>query len=106
MAASEFHSRIDALWRVESARIVAALARVVRDVALAEELAHDALVAALEQWPAQGMPDNPAAWLMASARHRAIDAVRHRAMQERKAGAIAIELESALDDAALARDEA
>ena len=106
MAASEFHSRIDALWRVESARIVAALARAVRDVALAEELAHDALVAALEQWPAQGMPDNPGAWLMASARHRAIDAVRHRAMQERKAGAIAIELEAALDDAALARDEA
>ena len=61
---------IDAVWRIESARLIAGLARVVRDVGVAEELAHDALVAALEQWPASGVPQNPGAWLMATARHR------------------------------------
>ena len=70
---------LDAVWRMESARIVAGVARVVRDVGLAEELAHDALVAALEQWPAEGVPDNPGAWLAATARHRAIDPIRRDA---------------------------
>ena len=64
---------IDAVWRMESARIVAALVRIVRDIGLAEDVAHDALVAALEQWPAEGIPRNPGAWLMTAARRRAID---------------------------------
>jgi len=64
---------IDAVWRIESARIIRGLARIVRDVGLAEELAQDALVAALQQWPESGIPDNPGAWLMAAAKHRAID---------------------------------
>jgi predicted RNA polymerase sigma factor len=67
------HRAIDAVWRIESARLIAGLARMVRDVGLAEELAQDALVAALEQWPESGVPDNPGAWLMATAKHRAID---------------------------------
>jgi RNA polymerase sigma factor (sigma-70 family) len=82
---------IDAVWRMESARIVAALVRVVRDVGLAEDVAHDALVAALEQWPAEGIPRNPGAWLMTAARRRAIDVVRHRAMADRKHDQIAYE---------------
>ena len=72
------HRRIDAVWRIESAKIIAGLTRLVRDVGLAEELAQDALLAALEQWPAEGLPDNPAAWLMATAKHRAIDRLRQR----------------------------
>jgi len=67
------HRAIDAVWRIESARIIAGLTRIVRDVGIAEELAQDALVAALEQWPESGIPDNPGAWLMATAKHRAID---------------------------------
>ena len=70
------HRAIDAVWRIESARLIAGLARIVRDVGLAEELAQDALVAALEQWPESGVPDNPGAWLMATAKHRAIDLLR------------------------------
>ncbi|MFC5063142.1 RNA polymerase sigma factor [Actinomycetospora atypica] len=76
---------LDAVWRAESARIVAGVARVVRDVGLAEELAHDALVAALEQWPAEGVPDNPGAWLAATARRRAIDTIRREQTFARKA---------------------
>src|SRR5512144_2109050 len=75
---------IDAVWRIESAKLIAALARIVRDVGLAEDLAQDALVIALEQWPESGIPDNPGAWLMATAKHRAIDRLRHLAMAERK----------------------
>jgi RNA polymerase sigma factor (sigma-70 family) len=75
---------IDAVWRIESARLIAGLARIVGDVGLAEDLAQDALVAALEQWPASGVPDNPGAWLMATAKHRAIDQLRRRKMQDRK----------------------
>jgi RNA polymerase sigma-70 factor (ECF subfamily) len=78
------HAAIDAVWRIESARIIAALARMVRDVGLAEELAQDALVAALERWPQSGVPDNPGAWLMATAKHRAIDQLRRSARLERK----------------------
>ena len=73
MTATDTHSAIDAVWRIESARIIAGLTRIVRDVGLAEELAQDALVAALEQWPESGVPQNPGAWLMATAKHRAID---------------------------------
>ncbi len=75
---------IDAVWRIESARLIAGLARIVGDVGLAEDLAQDALVVALEQWPASGVPDNPGAWLMATAKHRAIDHLRRRKMQDTK----------------------
>src|SRR6059036_2123719 len=75
---------IDAVWRIESARLIAGLARIVGDIGVAEDLAQDALVAALEQWPTSGVPDNPGAWLMATAKHRAIDHVRRRKMQDRK----------------------
>jgi RNA polymerase sigma-70 factor (ECF subfamily) len=81
---SDAHAAIDAVWRIESARLIAGLARIVRDVGLAEELAGDALVAALEQWPKAGVPDNPGAWLMATAKHRAIDLIRRQATLERK----------------------
>jgi RNA polymerase sigma factor (sigma-70 family) len=80
----ETNRAIDAVWRIESARVIAGLARIVRDVGLAEELAQDALVAALEQWPAEGIPRNPGAWLMATAKHRAIDQMRRRTVLDRK----------------------
>jgi len=82
--AGDTHRAIDAVWRIESPRLIAGLTRIVRDVGVAEDLAHDALVAALEQWPKSGVPDNPGAWLMATAKHRAIDRFRRSAMQERK----------------------
>src|SRR5436190_6456749 len=75
---------IDAVWRIESARLIAGLARIVGDIGIAEDLAQDALVAALEQWPQSGVPDNPGAWLMATAKHRAIDHLRRGKMQDRK----------------------
>jgi RNA polymerase sigma factor (sigma-70 family) len=84
VTATHSHSAIDAVWRIESARIIAGLTRIVRDVGLAEELAQDALVAALEQWPESGIPDNPGAWLMATAKHRAIDMFRRNKLLERK----------------------
>ncbi|HXR94044.1 MAG TPA: RNA polymerase sigma factor [Steroidobacteraceae bacterium] len=84
MTTSQARRAIDAVWRIESARLIAGLARIVRDVGVAEELAQDALVAALEQWPESGIPDNPGAWLMTAARHRAIDALRHKTLAERK----------------------
>ncbi len=84
MTATDTHRAIDAVWRIESARIIAGLARIVRDVGLAEELAQDALVAALQQWPESGIPDNPGAWLMAAAKHRAIDMFRRNKRLERK----------------------
>src|SRR6266850_2342414 len=84
MTPQEAADAIDAVWRIESARLVAGLARIVGDVGLAEDLAQDALVAALEQWPASGVPDNPGAWLMATAKHRAIDQLRRRKMQDTK----------------------
>jgi RNA polymerase sigma factor (sigma-70 family) len=83
----EAHRAVDAVWRIESARIIAGLARLVRDVGLAEELAQDALVAALEQWPAEGIPAKPGAWLMLTARHRAIDRIRR---EERLADKLAL----------------
>ena len=84
---------IDAVWRMESARLIAGLARIVRDVGIAEELAQDALVAALEQWPREGIPQNPGAWLMAAAKHRAIDLLRRNTRLERKHEELARELE-------------
>lgn len=88
------HRSIEAVWRIESARLIAALARRVRDVGRAEELAQDALVAALEQWPTTGIPDNPGAWLMATAKHRAIDQWRHGSLTERKHQQIGYQLEN------------
>ncbi len=93
MTASETHRAIEAVWRIESAKLIAGLARIVRDVGLAEDLAQDALVAALEQWPASGVPDNPGAWLMTTAKRRAIDAMRRDALHERKHAQIGAELE-------------
>jgi RNA polymerase sigma factor (sigma-70 family) len=84
MAAADTHRAIDAVWRIESARLIAALTRMVRDVGFAEELAQDALVAALEKWPDTGVPDRPGAWLMATAKNRAIDLLRRKQMLERK----------------------
>ena len=86
MEASEARRAIEAVWRIESARLIAALTRIVRDVGLAEDLAQDALVAALEQWPDSGIPEKPGAWLMATAKHRAIDLRRRRKMADRKRG--------------------
>jgi RNA polymerase sigma-70 factor (ECF subfamily) len=91
---ADTHQAIDAVWRIESARLIAGLTRIVRDVGLAEELAQDALVAALEQWPDSGVPDNPGAWLMATAKHRAIDQLRRRTMLERKHEELGRELEA------------
>jgi RNA polymerase sigma factor (sigma-70 family) len=94
MTATDTHSTIDALWRIESARIIAGLTRIVRDVGLAEELAQDALVAALEQWPQSGIPDNPGAWLMAAAKNRAIDLWRRNKRLELKHAELGRELQA------------
>ncbi len=94
MTATDTHRAIDAIWRIESARIIAGLTRIVRDVGLAEDLAQDALVAALEQWPESGIPDNPGAWLMATAKHRAIDRLRRGSLAERKHQEIGRELDA------------
>ena len=107
MTAAATHRAIDAVWRIESPRLIAGLARVVRDVGLAEDLAQDALVIALERWPQSGVPDNPGAWLMATAKHRAIDVLRRGRTLERKHEEIARgletrsepDLDAALDDA-------
>jgi RNA polymerase sigma-70 factor, ECF subfamily len=84
MPAADVNRTIDAVWRIESARLIAGLARMVRDVGVAEDLAQEALLAALEQWPESGVPDNPGAWLMATAKHRAIDRLRRAEVHERK----------------------
>src|SRR5712664_3938746 len=94
VTAANTHNAIDAVWRIESARIIAGLARIVRDVGLAEELAQDALVAALQQWPESGIPDNPGAWLMATAKHRAIDLFRRNKRLERKHEELGRELQA------------
>jgi RNA polymerase sigma factor (sigma-70 family) len=92
MAATDIRHAIEAVWRIESARLIAGLARIVRDIGDAEELAQDALVAALAQWPASGVPTNPGAWLMATAKHRAIDLLRRKKRLERKHEEIGREL--------------
>lgn len=99
MSAS-IHDTIDAVWRIEQARLIAGLARMTRDVGVAEDLAQDALVAALKQWPESGIPDNPGAWLMATAKHRALDLFRRRKMLDRKHQEIGRDLEDQQNSAA------
>ncbi|MBA2670432.1 MAG: RNA polymerase sigma factor [Gemmatimonadetes bacterium] len=94
MTTSESHRAIEAIWRIESAKLIAGLTRIVRDVGLAEDLVQEALVAALERWPESGVPDNPGAWLMATAKHRAIDLLRRRTRLERKHEELGHELEA------------
>ena len=106
MAASDTHSAIDAVWRIESPRLIAGLTRMVRDVGVAEELAQDALVAALEQWPESGVPNNPGAWLMATAKHRAIDQFRRNRMVDRKHADIGRDLDARQRTAMADIDEA
>jgi RNA polymerase sigma factor (sigma-70 family) len=93
VTAIDAHRAIDAVWRIESPKLIAGLARIVRDIGVAEDLAHDALVAALEQWPESGVPRNPGAWLMATAKHRAIDHFRRTRRLERKHEELGYELE-------------
>jgi RNA polymerase sigma factor (sigma-70 family) len=95
VTAADAHRAIDALWRIESPKLIAGLTRIVRDVGLAEDLAQDALVAAVEQWPESGVPDNPGAWLMATAKHRAIDRLRRDERLDRKHEELGRELEAA-----------
>jgi RNA polymerase sigma factor (sigma-70 family) len=106
VTASEIHRSIDAVWRIESPRLVAGLARIVRDVGVAEDLAQDALVAALEQWPESGVPRNPGAWLMAIAKRRAIDMWRRNKLLERKHAELGYEIEAEQQDSALTLDAA
>ncbi len=108
MGATETHRAIEAVWKIESARVIAGLTRIVRDVGVAEELAQDALVAALEQWPESGIPENPGAWLMGTAKHRAIDFLRRGTLIERKhedLGREVAEREMAVPDLAAAMDD-
>jgi RNA polymerase sigma factor (sigma-70 family) len=99
MVASDTHRAVEAVWRIESARLIAGLARIVGDLGLAEDLAQDALVAALERWPETGVPEKPGAWLMATAKHRAIDLLRRRSMAERKHALIGPALEAEQEQA-------
>ena len=109
VTATDTHRAIDAVWRIEQAKLIAGLARMVRDVGLAEELAQDALVAALEQWPKSGIPDKPGAWLMAAAKHRAIDRFRRAKLIDRKHAELGHELdvdgEGAMPDLDAALDD-
>ena len=98
---ASIHGTIEAVWRIESARIIAALTRITRDVGRAEELAQDALVSALEQWPESGIPDNPGAWLMAAAKNRAIDLFRRNKLLERKHQELGREMESKQESSAM-----
>src|SRR5881628_1441913 len=106
MTVADAHRAIDAVWRIESAKLIAGLTRIVRDVGLAEDLAQDALVAALERWPESGVPDNPGAWLMATAKHRAIDIFRRSERIERKHEELVPELESRQEAMVRELDEA
>ena len=108
MEATETHRAIEAVWKIESARLIAVLTRIVRDVGVAEELAQDALVAALERWPESGIPENPAAWLMGTAKHRAIDYLRRGTLIDRKhedLGREMAEREMQVPDLAAAMDD-
>ena len=95
MTATDTHQAIDAVWRIEAPKVIAGLARIVRDIGLAEDLAQDALVAALEQWPSDGVPRNPGAWLMAAAKNRAVDQLRRKTLLERKHQELGYEIETA-----------
>ena len=109
VTATDTHHAIEAVWRIEQAKLIAGLARMVRDVGLAEELAQDALVSALEQWPKSGIPDRPGAWLMAAAKHRAIDRFRRAKLADRKHAELGHELavdgEGAMPDLDAALDD-
>jgi len=108
VGATETHRAIEAVWKIESARVIAGLTRIVRDVDVAEELAQDALVAALEKWPESGIPDNPGAWLMGTAKHRAIDVLRRGTLIDRKhedLGREMAEREMQVPDLAAAMDD-
>jgi RNA polymerase sigma factor (sigma-70 family) len=109
MVAADTHQAIDAVWRIESPRLIAGLTRMVRDVGLAEDLAQDALVAALERWPTTGIPDNPGAWLMQTAKHRGIDQLRRRQLLDRKHAELGYEIDaqqtSLADDLTAALDD-
>ena len=105
MTATDTHRAIEAVWKIESAKVIAGLTRMTGDVGLAEDLAQDALVAALEKWPESGVPDNPGAWLMATAKHRAIDQLRRGKMLDRKHGELGLELEARQESPERALDE-
>src|SRR5579859_2746115 len=105
---NRIHGSIEAVWKIESPRLIASLTRIVRDIARAEDLAQDALVAALEQWPQSGIPDNPGAWLMATAKPRAIDHLRSNTRLETKLAELAPEIaakEQAVPDYVTAIDD-
>ncbi len=106
MTATSAHRAIDTVWRIESPRLIAGLARMVRDVGVAEDLAQDALVAALEQWPQSGVPGNPGAWLMAIAKRRAIDRFRREELSERKFKEVGFALQVREDASAAQVDDA
>jgi RNA polymerase sigma-70 factor, ECF subfamily len=99
MSTTDAHRAIDAVWRIESAKLIAGLARIVGDIGQAEDLAQDALLVALEKWPESGVPDNPGAWLMATAKHRAIDLLRRKKLLERKHEILGHEMDSRQDSA-------
>src|SRR5689334_2024183 len=109
MMLPDAHRAIDAVWRIESAKVIAGIARIVGDIGQAEDLAQDALVIALEKWPETGVPDNPGAWLMATAKHRAIDLLRRQKLLERKheelGHAIDVQREADAPDIAEALDD-
>ena len=94
MTAADTHRAIDAVWKIESPKLIAGLVRIVRDVELAEDLAQDALVAAFERWPKSGVPSNPGAWLMSTANHRAINVLRRQALHGRRSEEHTSELQS------------
>src|SRR6188508_1434458 len=104
--ATDTHRTVDAVWRIESARLIAGLTRMVRDVGVAEELAQDAMVTALEQWPESGVPDNPGAWLMAAAKRRGIDRLRRGKRAQRKHEEIGRELAARQETAVAEMDAA
>ncbi len=106
MTPTAAHRAIDAVWRIESPRLIAGLARMVRDVGIAEDLAQDALVAALEQWPRSGVPRNAGAWLMAIAKRRAIDRFRREELRERKLAEVGLTLQLRDDESAAHFDDA
>jgi predicted RNA polymerase sigma factor len=100
VTAAGTHRAIEAVWKIESARLIAGITRIVRDISRPEELAHDALVAALEQWPESGVPRNPGAWLVAAAKHRALHQLRRNKLLERTHEELARELEDTCDSMA------
>src|SRR5258706_10489100 len=106
MTAGDIKRAIDGVWRIEAARLIAGLARIVRDIGLAEDLAKDAFVAALEKWPESGIPDKPGAWLMATAKHRAIDRLRRNKLFERKHEELGTEIETRQETAVAELDAA